>query len=356
MEIPSGLIADALGRRRILIASFLVYIVSFIGFSFSNNFLLFAFSMSVFAFADAFRTGVHKAMIFQYLELNNWQAYKVDYYGNTRSWSQSGSAISAALAAIIVYISGNYQLIFMAAIIPYLLDAIIIWSYPKYLDGKKKSFNTKSIITEFKEVGLSFKKSFSSFKIFRVLLNLTLYSGYYKSVKDYIQPIIKVMALAAPIFAWMTDERKTAVLIGVFYFITYFLTAIASKHSGEFNKLFKRASKPMNLTILIGLLIGLLIGVFFIYGLFLASVVGFVIIMIIENLRKPIGIALIVEESENKAMASVLSVESQVKSIIAAILAPTIGLLADIYNPGIALIVISFSLLLMWGVYKLKSE
>jgi len=35
MEIPSGFIADALGRRRTLIASFAFYILSFLAFFFS---------------------------------------------------------------------------------------------------------------------------------------------------------------------------------------------------------------------------------------------------------------------------------------------------------------------------------
>ncbi len=38
-------------------------------------------AMVFFAFGDAFRTGTHKAMIFEYLKIKSWQSQKVDYYG-----------------------------------------------------------------------------------------------------------------------------------------------------------------------------------------------------------------------------------------------------------------------------------
>jgi MFS family permease len=354
MEIPSGLIADTLGRRKTLVASFLVYAISFLGFSFSNNFVLFASSMTIFAIADAFRSGVHKAMIFQYLKVHSWEKQKVSYYGHTRSWSQAGTAISAAVAALIVFISGSFQIIFIAATIPYLIDALLIWSYPKYLDGEKTKMNFAQIKKKFKKVIKAFADSFKSLSIFRPLANLSLYTGFYKSVKDYIQPLIKIMALSVPVFASMNDEKKTAVLVGTFYFLSYLLTSLASKYSGNFNKLFSKASKPMNFTIIAGFATGVIVGLFFEYGFYVISVIGFVILIIIENLRKPIGIALVAEQTDDNAMASVLSAESQAKSIFAAIIAPILGLLADTFSPGISILMVSFVLLAAFGIYKIK--
>lgn len=353
-EIPSGFVADTLGRRKTLVASFLVYALSFVGFSLSTNFFLFASSMTVFAFADAFRSGVHKAMIFQYLKAQGWEKQKIKYYGHTRSWSQAGTAISAALAAVIVFISGSYEIIFIASTIPYLIDAVLIWSYPKYLDGEKGKMTTLQLKLKFKDVLLAFKKSFSSLQIFRTLTNLSIYTGYYKSIKDYIQPLIKIMVLSTPFLVWMTDEKKTAILIGIFYFFAYLLTSLASRFSENFNKIFTKASTPMNLTIIVGFTTGAIVGAFFEYGIYAVAIIGFVLLIIIENLRKPIGIALFAEQSDDKAMASVLSTESQAKSIFAAIIAPALGLLADIYSPGISILLVSLFLIALFGIYKIK--
>ncbi len=101
IEIPSGIFADILGRKKTMITSFIAYIASFIVFYFSQNYVWLVIAMVFFSFGDAMRTGTHKAMIFDYLEINSWMSEKVTYYGHTRSWSQIGSAISSIIAAII---------------------------------------------------------------------------------------------------------------------------------------------------------------------------------------------------------------------------------------------------------------
>ena len=352
-EIPSGLVADALGRRKTLIASFLVYILAFIGFSLSSEYWCFAASMATFALADAFRSGVHKAMIFQYLKVQGWEKQKVNYYGHTRSWSQVGSAVSAAMAAAIVFVTGSYQLIFIAATIPYLFDAALIWTYPKYLDGEKTGISRSKLTKQFTEVFNALKISFSNLEIFRTLSNISLYTGFYRSVKDYIQPLIKIMVLSAPFFAWLSDAKKTAILIGAFYFITYLLTSLASKHSGSFNKMFKSVARPMNLTILLGFATGIAVGLFFEFGIYAVAVIGFVVLMLIENLRKPIGIAMLAEQTQDRAMTSVLSVQSQAKSVFAAIIAPLLGLFADVFSPGISIFIVSLFFISIFVFYKI---
>jgi len=100
LEIPAGIIADSAGRRKSMLLSFILYIASFIVFYFSTGFAILTLAIIVFGMADVFRTGTHKAMIFSYLETNNWSHLKVDYYGHTRSCSQFGSAISSLIFSI----------------------------------------------------------------------------------------------------------------------------------------------------------------------------------------------------------------------------------------------------------------
>jgi MFS family permease len=352
IEIPSGFIADAFGRRKTLVSSFLIYALSFVGFSFSDNFFLFAVSMSVFAFADAFRTGVHKAMIFNYLKVNNWEDQKVDYYGHTRSWSQAGSAISAAMAALIVFVTGSYQTIFLVALIPYLLDAFLVWSYPVYLDGEKTAFSAGSIVKAFKDVLEAFVQSLRNTAMLRSLFSLSLYTGYYKSVKDYVQPLIKTMALAIPCLTYLNNQKKTAVIIAVFYFTAYVLTAIASKNSAKFNAWFRNSYRAMNISMLAGLSIGLVVGISFMNGFYIIAIVGFVFILLVENVRKPIGISLIAADTNEKAMATILSVQSQAKSVLTAMIAPLLGWFADMYSPGTSLLLVSVIIVVLALIFR----
>lgn len=355
-EIPSGVIADALGRKKTLIASFFFYIFSFIIFYFANHFAVFALAMLIFAFGDAFRTGVHKAMIYNYLQVNNWGDQKIDYYGHTRAWSQVGTAFSALAAGFVVFVSGDYGIIFLASIVPYLLDMILIWSYPNYLDGDVGNIDKESIMMRFKKVMLAFFSSFKKLTFIRALTSSSLYTGYYRAIKDYLQPLLKYFALTMPFLLYLSNEKRVAVIVGGIYFLAYLITAVASHNAGRFVTLFKSASKPLNTTIIIGFLFGVLTGITFRYGFFVSSIIGFIIILIIENLRKPIAVAVVADLSQEKAMATVLSAASQAKSIIAAILAPIVGALSDIFDPGTAIAATTAILILSFPLYWLKDK
>jgi len=355
-EIPSGLLADMFGRRKTLIISFILYILSFIIFYFSSQFVFFAIAMLVFAFGDAFRTGVHKAMIYHYLQVNKWSDQKVNYYGHTRSWSQVGTAISALAAGIAVFLSGNYKIIFLASIVPYLLDMMLVMTYPKYLDGDLKTNNGGSIRNRFKEVSIAFFSSFKKLSFIRALTSHSLYTGYYRAIKDYFQPLLKYFALTMPFLLYLSNEKKTAIIVGLAYFVSYLLTALASYNSGKFADKFKSSTKPLNATIIFGLFIGVLTGIAFRYGFFIASIAGFILILIVENLRKPIGVAVVADLSKERAMATVLSSSSQAKSLIAAILAPLVGFLADIFDPGTAIEATSIMLILSFQLYWLQNK
>ncbi|PJB59976.1 MAG: MFS transporter, partial [Bacteroidetes bacterium CG_4_9_14_3_um_filter_41_19] len=233
MEIPSGLIADALGRRRTLIASFLFYISSFLLFYFSTNLILLFSAMILFAIGDAFRTGVHKAMIFQYLKANGWTSQRVNYYGHTRSWSQVGSAFSALIAGVIVFFTGAIQQVFLWSVVPYLVNVVLIASYPKWLDGEIKSQQLSKIRLKFLSVWKAFVASMKERSTLTALISTSLFSGYYSAIKDYVQPMIKAMALAIPFAVYLNNDQKTAFLIGLVYFIIYLLTAAASRFSGR---------------------------------------------------------------------------------------------------------------------------
>ena len=233
---------------------------------------------------------------------------------------------------------------------------VLIMSYPKYLDTQLKSFSGQELALQFKKVFYAFAFSFRKIRFIKALTSTSLYTGYYKAVKDYIQPLIKSFALALPFLAYLADKKKTALFVGVIYFFIFLITSFASRNSGIVAARFKSLGRPMNLTIGIGFGIGILTGLSYNYHLFVFSIIGFVLIMVIENLRKPMGFAMVANLSKQKAMATTLSASSQAKSIFAASISPLIGWIADLYNPGIAIAVITFFLLLLFPLYHLKKK
>ncbi|MFW5710309.1 MAG: MFS transporter, partial [Spirochaetota bacterium] len=134
LEIPTGIIADSYGRRRAMMAAFAVYILSFAVFFFFPAFVPYIGAMLLFALGEAFRSGTHKAMILDYITRHGMADQKVHYYGHTRSWSQRGSALSALIAGLIVFVHGQYHQVFLYSIIPYIIGFFLLKSYPAYLD------------------------------------------------------------------------------------------------------------------------------------------------------------------------------------------------------------------------------
>ncbi len=355
-EIPGGVIADAMGRKKIMVLSFITYIGSFLIFYFAGSFFAFMLAMVVFSLGDSFRTGVHKAMIYHYLKVHGKEDQKVNYYGHTRSWSQTGTAISSLVAGFLVLYTDSYRIIYLASIVPYILDLLLLMSYPSYLDGEKHSFAPKRIIIEFKTVIKDFWDSLKSWRMIKTMTNTSLYTGYYRAIKDYYQPLLKSLALALPVMASLNEKDRVAIIVGIFYFLAYILTALASRNSGVFVDLFKNPFKPMNLTLIAGFTVGLIAGIFFISGWVLAAVIVFILILVIENLRKPIGVALVAELSNEKAYATVLSTTSQAKSLFSALLALIIGVLAEYFNPGVSIAATSLLLLLSLPMYWLSGK
>jgi MFS family permease len=355
IEIPSGIMADAMGRRRTMILSFLAYIASFILFFIANGYGPLLLAMAVFAFGDAFRTGTHKAMIFDYLKLKGWADQKTRYYGQTRSWSQRGAATSALIAAGLVFWQGSYAPVFLFTIIPYVLDLLLMISYPAVLDGPRHA-DRSAFKDEFRHVMKSFASSFRNPAAVRAIANQSLYTGYYKACKDYLQPMLKALALSLPIFISLADRERSALVIGIVYSALYMATSYASRSSGGFAERFTSLALPLNGTLFTGISLGLLSGLAYAAGLPGLSIVLYIGIYLIENLRKPMGIAYVSERMNQDALATALSAESQAETLFAAVIALGLGLASDIVGPGWGIMIVSVVCLLAALLLRLPEE
>lgn len=340
-EIPSGIIADTYGRKNLLAGSFIVYILSFCIFYFSGDFWIFLIAFVLYGVGDAFRTGTHKGMIMDYLKLKDWQTQKINYYGHTRSWSQKGSAISSLLAGIIVFYSGSYQNIFLYSIIPYLINLLLILSYPNELNRTMKVESRKNRHL----IGLTLRSFFSMIKrpnVLKIMNTTALHSAYLKAVKDYIQPLMVNVALLIPILINVDIEKKNGIIIGVIYFFIYLATSRASKLS---SKIASKNKKNISIiTLLSGFAFGIICGISFVFDLWIISLFAFVGIFIVENIRKPILTGFIADHVPNEILTSVISAQSLLQTIITATLALLFGIIADNFGIGVSFISLSIFL------------
>ncbi|MEE8397883.1 MAG: MFS transporter [Desulfobacterales bacterium] len=344
IEIPSGGVADLCGRRRSMIFSFIAYIISFAIFGMSGLAAvasqlphhtlipLLLTAMFFFAVGDAFRTGTHKALIFTWLRLQGRENERTRIYGYTRSWSKIGSAVSVILACVIVFTTRNFITVFFFAIIPYILNIINFLGYPPEIDCEiEEDVSIRAIIAHLKEtLVISIKQA----NLRRLILESMGFEGFFKASKDYLQPIL--MAAALPLTAsllsgiHLSDEQKSVILIGPVFFALFILSAIASRNA------YRLVSKPDQEDGTSRLLWGFSVLIFLIsmpamfFGVHWLMITGFVSLYIVQNLWRPVLISRFDAHSDEGRGATVLSIESQAKSLSTMIIAPILGLAVDL--------------------------
>ena len=332
LEVPSGALADLWGRRRCMIISFSSYVVSFLLFGLAPGFWLLLPAMFFFAIGEAFRTGTHKAMIFSWLRKEGRTDERTRVYGYTRSWSKLGSALSALLASAFVLLSGDYEAIFYITAVPYALGVINFLGYPSYLDRSAES--TPGIAEVFRHLRNTCLDAMRDSSLRRLLLESMGFEGLFKSVKDYLQPVLQ--ASAALLFAGaitvqgLDTPARTALLVGPLYFVLHFLSAVASRNAyrlvGRAGSEDRAARLHWTLaTLLFATLLPLLY-----LEWYAASIACFVAFHVLQDLWRPVLVSRLDARGAEDQGATLLSLENQAKSLGTMMLAPLLGITVDL--------------------------
>lgn len=327
MEVPSGAVADLFGRRRCMMLSFAAYIASFALFGLGQSYPQLFVAMFFFAVGEAFRTGTHKAMIFTWLRLQGRLDEKTKVYGYTRSWSKIGSAVSTVIAVAIVWYTQDYAWVFLLAIVPYVLGLVNFAAYPKELEGQPESHvGPRDVFV------LLWKCVCDSVKVRglrRLVVESMSFEGVYKAVENYLQPIVKNMALLVPALAWLGETRRSALLIGLVYVALYLGSAYASRNA---HRLASRSGGEEQGSRVLWKVVfatyAILVPLLY-FGLYQAAVVAFVLLSMVQNLWQPVLVSRFDVYAGETEGATVLSIESQARAISTMVVAPVFGMAVD---------------------------
>ena len=327
-EIPSGLFADNYGKKTELGLCFILYIISFVFFFVGGAFWVLALAMVFFGLGEAFRSGTHKAIILTYLEEKGWFSHKGFVYGRTRSYSLTGSSISAFMSIIFVLGFNNLRMLFLICIIPYVLDLLLILSYPKHFNERHETQISFKIFL---------KNSFNQLKmisknvmIIRTITSSSLFDAIFKSIKDYIQPILQMIIIVSSIslFKNMAPNDELNIYLAIIYGILYLLSAFASKNVYRLNKL--RSSRfLMNIFFDILAFSFILLSFLIKQNVIYIIIPVYFIIYVIKDARRPLFLDVIGDCMAKRDRVTVLSIESQFKALFLAMFAPLFGFIAD---------------------------
>ncbi len=349
MEIPSGAFADLYGRKNAMVIALASYIVSFCVFSVSNSYAPLFFAVFFYSIGDAFRSGTHKAMIFDWLKINNRLEEKKMVYGFTRSWSNYGSALSVIISTLIVLFTKDYKLVFILSIIPGIIGIINIISYPEELNKKQNSgFKIKHVLDHTRE---SLKKTFYNKNIRLLVLQGLGFEGCFDVSKNYLQPILKSQALVLITYITLPERKSIAIVVGCIYFILHIISARSSRSAHKFSNLFKNDQKALLFIIFSSSILAFVSSFGLYFNLFFVSILTYIIFFIIQNLWKPILVSQYDDFAESSEQATILSIAAQTKTIGVALLAPIAGFIADNYGIELSMLLISL-LLAVIGLYS----
>ncbi len=348
-EIPSGLIADYFGRKKEMYLCFGFYIISFIVFFFATGFFLAALGMIFFGLGEAFRSGTHKAMIYTYLDHKNWQKEKTFVYGRTRSFSLMGSALSSLMGILLILWVSADRYIFLFSIIPYIIDLLLIMSYPPFLDTSDKKQGTT-----FRGMAGGFLRSFRrSKKLRHLIVEEGMAEAGFSYMKDLLQPILEIIFIGSGfmLINQLSIEDNLKVVLGVVYCVLNLFGSYFSKKT----YLIKGKKTSLECLSVIHIAYGascILLAVFLEQYIMVWLI--YTVLYMLHSMRKPLFVDEVDNHMDKSVRATVISASSQLKSLFLIVFAPIFGLVSDVF--GIYVVMVFLGIAFIVTIPLLKSK
>ncbi|MBN2539611.1 MAG: hypothetical protein JXB09_06140, partial [Deltaproteobacteria bacterium] len=163
----------------------------------------------------------------------------------------------------------------------------------------------------------------------RLITESMAFEGVFEAAKDYLQPVIKGTVLVIPLFVYMENTRRSAIIVGMVYFALHLLSAWGSRKSHKITLWTGGEEQGASLIWKGVLFVYLLLTAVLYLKWYYVAIVGFVALYVMQNLWRPILISRFDEYATETQGATVLSIESQAKSVSTIFAAPLLGIAVD---------------------------
>jgi hypothetical protein len=273
-------------------------------------------------------------MIIGWLEIQKLSDFKTFTYGRTRSFSLLGSAVSAPLAAVMmIYTPAKYQaIIFLFSAIPYVLDFLLIWSYPAYMN--EGHFDDElSICASFSKQMKTLCQHSTTKDLRKVLVSGALFAAIYFCLKNYVQFILMAMIGKVIVQAGYggtseaIQDNWLSIILGIIYCIYNLISSVAAKKTYLITNHIEAKTGADMLFYMWGMnlvAVGICIKfqfpwpILFLYAYF----------YIARSVQRPLIVTCYGDLMEKKHKTAVLSIEECMQTFFMFVLAPLFGLIA----------------------------
>ena len=325
LEIPLGAATDRWGRRSALVLCFGLYTLAFPGYALASRLegssllAMLYLSQSLFGVAEALRTGSHKAIMLDWAAASGEPATRL--IGRTRFFSKASAGVAALAGGAVLWLSASFTPLFWAATAPAALGVILMLSYPRGLEGEQH--RDRRTRPRWKE---GFRRLFAGKRFTALLLVSLLFESQVKLAQHYLQPFLKTdlhrhdLALVG---------GMGALLVGLYYLVQDFVGGIAASLSSKAETWLQGPDEALRRIYLALTFLSALMAMAFWRQWITLGIVGYLLIAFLQNLRRPVFVARMDTVMDPTQRATTLSLESQGRSWVLALLLPPLGYLAD---------------------------
>lgn len=323
-EVPLALLADRTGRRRSLMLGFATSALAFVALGIAALVatpLPWAMSAAVvLGLGEAQRTGTHKSIIFDWLDRLGAREHKRRVIAEQRAYSKTFAGIASLAGGITVWLTGSFAPLFWASVVPTALVVPLMISYPKMLDEVPPGSRPASTPGR-RMAWLRWPKA----STMALVGPSVLFESNLKLAQSWLQPVFEqsVGGLGLAVVG-----GAGAVALGAYDFVSGIFAGRAAIWGAHWAGLWGenvsliRAHGAAAL-LLAGAGVSLALGVDL---LALGLMAG---LLALQNARRPIFLSRMEDAMDPAWRTTTLSLESQSRGICHAILAVSVGAMAD---------------------------
>ncbi|MFC1616234.1 MFS transporter [Patescibacteria group bacterium] len=327
-QIPSGIFADRYGYKRSLIIGSIFFLCGTILFAFAQNFYWFLAGYSLMGFGSAMKQGADQALLYEGLKsdgkskLYKKVAGKLDLYGNI-------FLVITAILGSLMY-SVNERLPFYAEILLVIISIIIVIT----LREPKKESKHFPVLTQIKS---SMKQAFDTPNFSKIFIFSALIGSISITAFQYFQPLYKSIGI---------DE----VYFGLIASGAFILRGLGAWSAEKVGNMFNIDKYMVLHASIFGLFLILLQKTTALY--FVLPIIA--IFYFLRGLYAPTVSTYINDKVDSSKRATMLSVNSQLLTVISSISLLFAGYIADKYDLSTTFFVISVTSLVFLILYVLS--
>lgn len=332
-EVPTGALADKLGRKLSTIIGACLWALGLIILIIAKKFYIFAIGEIVFSLGMTFSSGADVALLYDSLKILGREKDFQQIEGRARSFSLYGQAIGSVVAGFVYKI--NIHLPLIISVIFMIITGLIAFNFFEVTVEHEKSTSSKNYFTQICESG---NYILNHEKLKAIILYLMVFYVFYRGSFFLYQPYMQAVHIPVEFF-------------GIIFFTFNIIAGLTSSHS---HKIMKK-TKPKTLMFLSSLMI--------ISFLFLGltkvwiGVAAIFFQQMARGLYSPVTGKYLNKNIPSDKRATILSFVSLLTNLAGAITYPVIGLIKDhtsIFNTHLILAGIMIILTFLTSLYMNK--